>query len=218
VADPFASGPPPGRGPRLEAVTGMVLCGGLARRMGGVDKGLQQLHGQPLALRALERLHPQVNAVALNANRHLDRYAQASAPVWPDVMPDHLGPLCGMLTGLERMSTPWLVTVPCDVPDFPEDLVARLVASAQEQGVRVAVAASPDATLEAHTPDGEPRRHPVFCLLHRDLRDTLRQALEQGERRVDRWTASCGRAVVPFPDGRAFTNLNTLADLASHQG
>lgn len=209
-----AGGLQPGRGPHGAAVTGLVLAGGLARRMGGVDKGLQTWKGQPLARHALQRLWPQVDAVAVNANRHLDRYRDWGEPVWPDDLAGHLGPLSGWLTGLAHMSTPWLVTVPCDVPGFPTDLVGRMVEAVERSGAELAIAAAPDDTPDEVRRDGDLRRHPVFCLIHRDLEGPLRQALLDGERRVDRWTAGRRRAVVPFAHGRDFANLNTLDDLA----
>lgn len=206
-----------GLGPNGASVTGMVLAGGLARRMGGVDKGLQSWKGQALALHALRRLERQVDTVAVNANRHLDHYREWRVPVWEDEVAGHLGPLCGLLTGLVHMSTPWLVTVPCDVPRFPEDLVRRLVDAAERGGAELAVAAAADDD-PGGVRDEAPRRHPVFCLIHRDLQDDLRQALLEGERRVDRWTQGRRRVVVPFPDARAFANLNTLSDLARESG
>ncbi|TMH09190.1 MAG: molybdenum cofactor guanylyltransferase, partial [Betaproteobacteria bacterium] len=94
-------------------ITGLILAGGRGSRMGGVDKGLQNHHGMPLALHALLRLQPQVGAMLINANRNLGAYESMGAPVWPDALPDYPGPLAGMLAGLERCTTPYLVTVPC---------------------------------------------------------------------------------------------------------
>ena len=104
--------------------------------MGGVDKGLQNFHGMPLALHALMRLAPQVGEVMINANRNLGAYESFGVPVWPDALPDYAGPLAGFLTGLERCETPYLVTVPCDTPLFPHDLVARLAEGAGARGRR----------------------------------------------------------------------------------
>ena len=107
-------------------ITGVILAGGRGSRMGGVDKGLQNFNGMPMALHALMRLAPQVGEVMINANRNLGAYDAMGVPVWPDALPDYPGPLAGFLTGLERCETPYLVTVPCDSPLFPTDLVARL--------------------------------------------------------------------------------------------
>ena len=121
-------------------VSGLVLAGGRGSRMGGVDKGLQLHDGVPLALHALRRIGAQVGPTLLNANRHLDTYAGMGAPVWPDAMPDYPGPLAGFLAGLEHCTTPWLVTVPCDSPLFPVDLVVQLVRGIERDDADVAMA------------------------------------------------------------------------------
>jgi molybdopterin-guanine dinucleotide biosynthesis protein A len=186
-------------------ITGLVLAGGRGSRMGGIDKGLQPHHGRLLAQWALDRLAPQVGAVALNANRHLDTYAAWGAPVWPDALADFPGPLAGFLAGLQQASTPYLVTVPCDTPGFPADLVDRLSAGLQAAGAAVAIA----ATIEA----GQPQLHPVFCLLATHLRDDLAAYLRGGDRQIARWCRQQGAAVVHFDDSAAFANANTLAEL-----
>src|SRR3954468_21586075 len=114
-------------------ITGVILAGGRGSRMGGVDKGLQNFNGMPLALHTLMRLQPQVGHVLINANRNLGAYESFGVPVWPDVLADFAGPLAGFLAGLENCETPWLVTVPCDTPLFPADLVERLAQAADEQ-------------------------------------------------------------------------------------
>jgi molybdopterin-guanine dinucleotide biosynthesis protein A len=114
-------------------ITGLVLAGGRGSRMGGVDKGLQNHMGAPLAMHALMRLGPQVGQLMVNANRNLGAYEAFGAPVWPDANPDYAGPLSGFLAGLEHCDTPYLVTVPCDSPLFPLDLVQRLAAALVEQ-------------------------------------------------------------------------------------
>ena len=123
-------------------ITGLILAGGRGSRMGGVDKGLQNHQGLPLALHALMRLAPQVGHAMINANRNLGAYEAMGVPVWPDGLADFAGPLAGFLVGLERCETPWLVTVPCDSPGFPEDLVLRLAAAAQAQGAELAMAST----------------------------------------------------------------------------
>ena len=109
-----------------EDITGIVLAGGRGSRMGGVDKGLQNHKGVPLALHALLRLQPQVGESMVNANRNLAAYESFGVPVWPDAQTDYAGPLSGFLAGLEQCGTRWLATVPCDSPLFPTDLVQRL--------------------------------------------------------------------------------------------
>ena len=193
-----------------EDITGLVLAGGRGSRMGGVDKGLQNHHGMPLALHALLRLGQQVGATMVNANRNLAAYESMGAPVWPDALPDYPGPLAGFLAGLEHCETPWLVTVPCDTPDFPADLVARLAAAAQEQQADIALAATRE-------PDGRLQSHPVFCLMRASLLESLVRATAAGERKIDRWAKQHRCAEVVFDDADAFFNANTLAELRSLQ-
>lgn len=191
-------------------ITGLVLAGGRGSRMGGVDKGLQLHLGRPLALHALERLRPQVGGLMVNANRHLDAYAAFGVPVHPDPLPEFPGPLAGLLAGLMHCRTPWLVTVPCDTPDFPADLVARLAEAAQ----------AADIVMAASLEDGAVRTQPVFSLVRATLAADLRATLEAGERKVDRWTARHRMAVVTFDrseDAAAFFNANTPQELARLQ-
>ena len=186
-------------------ITGLVLAGGRGSRMGGVDKGLQNHLGMPLAMHALLRLSPQVGQVMINANRNLGAYEAMGAPVWPDVLPDYPGPLAGLLAGLERCETPWLVTVPCDTPNFPLDLVERLARAAAEADAEIAMA----ATME----DGVLQPQPVFSLVRADLLESLVTFLHSGERKIDRWTAQHRVATVVFDDASAFDNANTIDEL-----
>ena len=186
-------------------ITGLVLAGGRGSRMGGVDKGLQNLHCMPMALHALMRLQPQVGAMLINANRNLAAYESFGVPVWPDALPDFPGPLAGFMAGLEHCETPWLVTVPCDTPRFPDDLVARLAAAADEAGADVAMPITEE--------DGRPQVQPVFCLMKASLLESLVRFTGEGGRKIDRWTAQHRCVEVPFDDAEAFFNANTLADL-----
>src|SRR5438105_6653472 len=113
--------------------------------MGGIDKGLQMHRGIPLAMHALMRLAPQVGHMMINANRNLGAYDAFGVPVWPDALPDYPGPLAGFLAGLERCETPYLVTVPCDTPDFPPDLVQRWASARVAQDAEPAIAATRSA-------------------------------------------------------------------------
>ena len=189
----------------IEDITGLVLAGGRGSRMGGVDKGLQNHLGMPLALHALLRLQPQVASVMINANRNLAAYESMGAPVWPDALPDYPGPLAGVLAGLEQCSTPWLVTVPCDSPNFPLDLVARLADAAAQADAEIAMV----ATVE----EGRLQRQPVFCLLQSGLMESLVAFLQSGERKIDRWTGQHRCIEVPFDDALAFANANTPEEL-----
>jgi molybdenum cofactor guanylyltransferase len=190
-------------------ITGLVLAGGRGSRMGHVDKGLQSHHGMPLALHALLRLQPQVGAVLINANRNLAAYESMGVPVWPDALPDYPGPLAGLLAGLEHCETPYLVTVPCDTPGFPLDLVARLSTALEAESADIAMA----ATLE----DSVQRTQPVFCLLRASLLESLVAYLQAGERKIDGWTARHRCAIVRFDEADAFFNANTLAELQQLQ-
>jgi molybdopterin-guanine dinucleotide biosynthesis protein A len=191
-------------------ISGLILAGGRATRMGGSDKGLQNFRGMPLALHTLMRLGPQVGEMLINANRNLSAYEAFGAPVWPDVLPDFAGPLAGFLTGLERCETEYLVTVPCDTPLFPQDLVRRLAEALEREDAEIAMAAAPEE-------DGQLRTQPVFCLLRRGLMESLVQFTHGGGRKIDAWTAQHKTVTVPFnlpqDDPRAFFNANTLAEL-----
>lgn len=191
-------------------ITGLILCGGRGSRMGGVDKGLQNFRGLPLATHALLRLGLQVGHLMINANRNLAAYESMGVPVWPDPIGDFPGPLAGWLAGLERVETPYMVTVPCDTPHFPGDLVARLGAALVAEDADLAMA----ATLE----DGRLQPQPVFCLLKAALMESLVAALHAGERKIDRWTAQHRCATVVFEDSAAFANANTAQELARLQG
>jgi molybdopterin-guanine dinucleotide biosynthesis protein A len=194
----------------LESITGLVLAGGRGSRMGGVDKGLQPHRGMPLALHALLRLQPQVGEAMISANRNLAAYEAMGVPVWPDPIEDYAGPLAGLLAGLEHAETEWLVTVPCDTPDFPLDLVARLAAGAVAQDAQIAMAAIHE--------DGRLRTQPVFCLLRTDLIESLVTFLRSGERKFDRWTAQHRTVEVVFDDPAGFFNANTIDELRQLQG
>lgn len=182
--------------------------------MGGLDKGLQWFEGQPLAQHAARRLAPQVGPLLLNANRHLDQYAAFGWPVHADTLADYPGPLAGMLAGLSHCTTPWLVTVPCDSPAFPLDLVARLARTLHEVGAQVAVACAPDDA-------GHMRRQPVFSLIDVRLRDDLAAFLAQDGRKIGAWLArqACVEVMFGSPEGGAdaFANANTLDELRALQ-
>ena len=193
----------------LTDITGLVLAGGRGTRMGGMDKGLQNHKGMPLALYTLMRLTPQVGELMINANRNLSAYESMGVPVWPDALPDYAGPLAGWLTGLERCETPYLVSVPCDTPNFPDDLVEKLALALERDNADIAMA----TTLEA----GLVRRQPVFSLMRASLMESLVQATQTGERKIDRWTAQHHCVEVLFEDAQAFFNANTLAELQQLQ-
>ncbi|KJS71105.1 MAG: molybdopterin-guanine dinucleotide biosynthesis protein A [Comamonadaceae bacterium BICA1-1] len=197
-----------------EPVTALVLAGGRGSRMGGVDKGLVPLQGAPLVQQALQRLRMQLGGgpaeIAINANRQLADYAAFGLPVWPDPVPGFVGPLAGFAAGLEHCRTPLLLTVPCDVPRFPLDLLRRLRQALLQEQADLALAAAPDE-------GGVTRWQPVFCLLRVGLRQSLLDYLEMGECKVQKWARLHCCAVVPFntptDDPLAFRNLNTPEQL-----
>ena len=190
-------------------ITGLVLAGGRGSRMGGVDKGLADHLGTPLALHALRRLAPQVGKLMINANRNLESYASMGVPVWRDEVPDYAGPLAGMLAGLAHCETPYLVTVPCDTPNFPLDLVERLARGLADIEGDIAMAVSREG--------GVARRQPVFSLMKVSLRDALAAYVKSGQGNVGFWAGEQRCAHVEFEDVSAFFNANTLADLAQLQ-
>lgn len=190
-------------------ITGLVLAGGRGLRMGGLDKGLQDFHGTPLALHVLQRLRPQVGNVLINANRHHEAYNAFGAPVVADASADFAGPMAGVLAGLQHCTTPWLLAVPCDAPGFPLDLASRLAAAAAREGAKAAVAQDRDA-------QGQPRLQPVFCLVHVCLREGLQAWLDGGGRKARSWLESQHAAKAMFDgpgDAQAFFNANTPGDL-----
>jgi molybdopterin-guanine dinucleotide biosynthesis protein A len=183
---------------------GVILAGGLARRMGGGDKPLRALGGRPMLDHVVARLAPQCAALALNANGDAARFAAWGLPVWPDPLPDHPGPLAGILAALENATLPWVVTMPGDTPFLPLDLVARLHAAREAAGAAIACAASGG------------QAHPPVALWPRALAADLRAALLDGERKIDRWTARHGVALADWPAAPfdPFFNANTPEELA----
>jgi molybdopterin-guanine dinucleotide biosynthesis protein A len=185
-------------------VTGIVLAGGMGRRMGGVDKGLVELDGQPMVAHVLARLRPQVGAILVNANQNPDRYARFGFPVVPDDVGGFAGPLAGLHAGMTRAATTCVVTCPCDSPFLPLDLVARLAAGLEQHEAQLAVARTYD------------QPHPVFALARRDVLPHLTQFLATGGRKIDAWYATLRVVEVPFDDeADAFRNINTADELAA---
>jgi molybdopterin-guanine dinucleotide biosynthesis protein A len=195
-------------------ITGIILAGGRGSRMGGVDKGLQNFNGIPLALHTLMRLGPQVESVMVNANRNLSAYESFGAAVWPDASTDFAGPLSGFLVGLERAETPYVLTVPCDTPRLPLDLAQRLADALVREDAEIAMAAAPETQADGTT---AVRTQPVFCLIKLELSESLVAFTHAGGRKIDAWTAQHRTVVVPFDgpsdDPLAFANVNTLTEL-----
>ena len=186
----------------MQGITGLVLAGGLSRRMGGVDKGLVPLQGRPMIAWVLERLAPQVEEVIINANQNLEIYRGFGPAVVSDAMGGFPGPLAGLQAGMRAASHPLVLTVPCDSPFLPADLVQRLARAKSEHGVDLAVAKT-----------GE-QAYPVISLCGRELLPHLTDYLARGGRKVDAWYASLKVAEVAFDDeADAFSNINTPDEL-----
>ncbi len=185
----------------MEDVTGIVLAGGLGRRMGGVDKGLKELRGKPMVQWVLERLAPQVDDIVINANQNLERYRAFGHRVVSDEVGGFAGPLAGLHAGLKAAKHSLVVTAPCDSPFLPADLVFRLRRQLQDNDLAVA-----KTGVQAH---------PVFALVRRRCRENLEAFLAQGGRKIDAWYASLKVVEVSFDDeADAFRNINTLEELA----
>lgn len=195
--------------PDSRAIVGVVLAGGLSRRMGGGDKCLRPLAGKPILAHIIERARPQVATLILNANGDGTRFASFGLPVVPDVVEGFAGPLAGILTGLEwaRRSVPrcrWVASFASDAPFLPRDLVARMLRAVADQGADLACAASGG------------QAHPVFGLWRVALADDLRRALTiEGIHKVDQWTARHRLAEVEFATAPfdPFFNANRPEDL-----
>ena len=184
-------------------VTGLVLAGGLGRRMGGVDKGLQPLNGRPMVAWVLQRLIPQVGPVLINANQNPAAYGSLGYQVIPDRIGGFAGPLAGLHAGLSVCTTELLVSVPCDSPFLPHDLVARLHEGLAQEDAELAVARSGG------------QLQPVFALMRRGVLASLEGFLAGGGRKIDAWFAALPVAIVDFPDVGAFANINTREELAA---
>ena len=192
--------------PTPERITGLVLAGGLGRRMGGVDKGLSLLGGEPLVEHIIRRLAPQVGRLIINANQNHDIYAGFGYPVVGDRIEGHAGPLAGLEAGLAACTTPYLLTVPCDSPLLPADLVSRLAACLTAHKASIAVART-----------GE-QLHPVFSLIRSDELPELQAFINAGGRRMEAGLRRLCWAPCPFDDcPEAFANINTPDELRAHQ-
>ena len=184
----------------MNGVTGIVLAGGQGRRMGGVDKGLQLLHGKPMVAAVIARLAPQVDEILINANQNLEAYAQFGHPVVPDAVGGFAGPLAGLHAGLSKARHALVLTVPCDSPFLPSDLFLRLHGQLGEKELAV-----------AKTGD---QPHPVFSLVRRSVLEHLACFLSSGGRKIDAWYASLKVVEVSFDDeADAFRNINTREEL-----
>ncbi|KAB8043541.1 molybdopterin molybdotransferase MoeA [Janthinobacterium aquaticum] len=194
------------------SITGLVLAGGLATRMGRVDKAMLPLHGQSLLQHIVQRLAPQVGLLAINVNTPTEQYAALGLPLWPDDLADHCGPLAGLQSGLRRAATPYVLSVPCDTPMLPPDLVQRLAAGLEAAGADLAIAVTEEVDAGGQRLR---RRHPVFCLVGTSALPQLDAYLASGERKVSAWHGPLRVAEVLFENELAFRNINTPEQLAA---
>ena len=186
-----------------DLISAVILAGGLATRMNGVDKGLVQLQQKPLIAHVITRLQPQVDEIFINANREITQYAAFGLPVLKDENEEFIGPLAGFSLGLQHAKHDYVLTVPCDSPLLPLDLAERLLSGMAASLADIAVASS------------EENAHPVFCLMKKSVLPSLQAYIESGERKVSAWQKSLNYIEVDFSDNfQAFTNLNTFDDLA----
>ena len=185
-----------------QKITGVILAGGLGRRMEGIDKGLQEVRGRPMMDWVIERFAPQVDELLINANQNVERYAAYGHRVVPDQIPDNAGPLAGLHAALSAATCPLVATAPCDSPFLPADLIFRLHSALTAANADLAVARTFD------------QPHPVFCLCKREVLPHLTDFLAGGGRKVDRWYATLNVVEVAFDDeADAFANINNREEL-----
>jgi molybdenum cofactor guanylyltransferase len=179
-------------------ITAVILAGGKGRRMGGLDKGLMNFAGRPIIEHILEAIRPQCDHIIINANRNRDEYLKYDYPVIEDELNNYQGPLAGFAIALEHSKTPYIVTLPCDAPVIPGDLVKRLFEALQKANADIAV---------AH--DGE-RLQPVYAIIKKTLAPDLENFLSSGERKIDKWYALNHTVHADFSDiPHIFQNINT---------
>ncbi len=187
----------------LQDVTGVILSGGMGRRMGGQDKGLLPIDGNVLVSHIINTISPQVSSLLINANRNLDNYRGFGHPVVQDMLGEYFGPLVGIASAMQVSETPYLLSVPCDSPLLPADLASRLYQALKKTDADISV---------AH--DGT-RLQPVFAMLKRALLPDLLDYLENGGRKIDTWYGEHSLVLVDFSDRpEAFLNINTPEELS----
>ncbi|MGJ8620392.1 MAG: molybdenum cofactor guanylyltransferase MobA [Methylophilaceae bacterium] len=186
----------------VASVSAVILSGGRATRMNGLDKGLVTLHNKPLIQHVVERITPQVNEVLINANRKIEQYQTFNLPILQDDNPNFIGPLAGFSLGLKHCKHDYLITVPCDSPLLPGNLAERLMKGLINHSADIAVAKSAG------------NNHPVFSLMNKSVLPSLLAYIEQGGHKVSTWQKSLQYIEVEFNDcNEAFINLNTFEEL-----
>ncbi|OZA15641.1 MAG: molybdenum cofactor guanylyltransferase [Polynucleobacter sp. 24-46-87] len=189
-----------------EHITGLILAGGRAQRMGGIDKGLIPFHGKAMIESAISRLKPQVSTILINANRSITKYSHYGYPVLMDETPDFSGPLAGFSVGLKHCKTPYLLTSPCDSPLLPTDLAKKMADQLEANDLELVFASSKEG-------DGKIWSQPVFCLMKSGLHDSLDAFLSKGDLKIDRWFKELRSGTVVFENPQVFANVNTPEEL-----
>jgi len=189
-------------------ITGLILAGGRAQRMGGIDKGLILFHDKPLIESAIAKLKSQVQTIVINANRNITKYAAYGYPVVMDETRDFSGPLAGFAVGLKSCKTPYLLTAPCDSPLLPNNLAELLSAEMECGDFELVYASSREA-------GGKVWAQPVFCLMRANLQDSLKNFLLKGDLKIDHWFKELRSSTVIFDDPQVFANVNTPEELKS---
>ncbi len=190
---------------QADNITAVILAGGKGRRLGGQDKGLVEYHGKPLIEQVLARIKPQLNTLVINANRNQDIYEHYGFPVISDDMTGFQGPLAGFASAMEYVKTDYILTLPCDGPLLPLDLVGRMLKKISHYPTQA------HSLAVAH--DGE-RIQPMYALIPVSLRQSLEKFLAKGERKIDLWYAGNETILVDFSDNKAaFLNINSQSQL-----
>jgi len=187
-------------------ITGLILAGGRAQRMGGIDKGLIPFLGKPLIESAIKRLGNQVGPILINANRNITKYATYGHPVIVDETPDFSGPLAGFSAGLKACTSPYLLTAPCDSPLLPADLGIKLATEMSRGDFQLVYASTKEINDKIWA-------QPVFCLMRADLKEPLEIFIKKGDLKIDRWFKELHSSTVVFDDTQAFANVNTPEEL-----
>ena len=185
-----------------DEITGVILAGGKARRMGGADKGLVQFRGKPLIEHVIQAFEPQVGNLLINANRNHEIYKNYGFDIVSDESEDYCGPLAGILSALNKIDTPYLATAPCDTPFISRNIVAKLSLSILSEKTEISV---------AHNGD---RLQPVFCVMKKDLITSINNYLRKGGRKIDQWFKQHSVTIVDLSNEiKCFENFNSKEEI-----
>ncbi len=189
-------------------ITGLILAGGKAKRMGGIDKGLFVINEKYLISHVIQNLESQVEVLLINANRNIEIYKTFNKPIVLDLTDERLGPLGGIQAGLSKCETPYMISIPCDVPKIPLNICEKLYLKLLEEKADCAMPLTTDI-------NGIERTHPAILLLKTNLVDSLNVFLDSGERKIDKWTRDLKCIEVKFENESGFININKPDDISS---